>query len=58
MSGSKLSDVSFDAAATQAPPPADEALLGLTVHILVAGATFNLHTRKASAGSLARAKSE
>lgn len=28
-------------------------LLGLTVHILVAGATFNLHTRKASAGSLA-----
>ena len=33
-------------------------LLGLTVHILVAGATFNLHTRKASAGSLARAKSE
>ena len=33
-------------------------LLGLTVHILVAGATFNLHTRKASAGSLARSKSE
>ena len=33
-------------------------LLGLTVHILVAGATFNLHTRKASAGSLARPKSE
>lgn len=28
-------------------------LLGLTVHILVAGATFNLHTRKASSGSLA-----
>ena len=28
-------------------------LLGLTVHILVAGATFNLHTRKASAGALA-----
>lgn len=27
-------------------------LLGLTVHILVAGATFNLHTRKATAGSL------
>ena len=25
-------------------------LLGLTVHILVAGATFNLHTRQASAG--------
>jgi hypothetical protein len=27
------------------------------VHILVAGATFNLHTRKASAGSLALSKS-
>ena len=27
-------------------------LLGLTFHILVAGATFNLHTRKASAGAL------
>jgi len=27
-------------------------LLGLTVHILVAGATFNLHTRLASAGTL------
>lgn len=31
-------------------------LLGLKVHILVAGATFNLHTRQASAGSLARRK--
>jgi cyanophycinase len=31
-------------------------MLGLTLHILVAGATFNLHTRKASAGSLARTK--
>ena len=31
-------------------------LLGLRIHILVAGATFNLHTRIASAGSLARAK--
>jgi cyanophycinase len=27
-------------------------LLGLTVHILVRGATFNLHTRQASAGKL------
>jgi len=27
-------------------------LLGLTLHILVAGATFNLHTRKASANTL------
>ena len=32
-------------------------LLGLTVHILTAGATFNLHTRRASAGSLATRKS-
>ena len=31
-------------------------LLGLKVHILVAGATFNLHTRKASAGKLAKSK--
>lgn len=31
-------------------------LLGLKVHILVAGATFNLHTRRASAGRLAPAK--
>lgn len=29
-------------------------LIGLKVHILVRGATFNLHTRMASAGSLAR----
>jgi len=28
-------------------------LLGLRVHVLVAGATFNLHTREASAGRLA-----
>jgi len=32
-------------------------LLGLTVHILTAGATFNLHTRQASAGSLERPRS-
>ncbi|MEO8460638.1 MAG: cyanophycinase [Dokdonella sp.] len=31
-------------------------LLGLTIHILVAGATFNLHTRKASAGTLSPPK--
>jgi cyanophycinase len=31
-------------------------LLGLKVHILVAGATFNLQTRRASAGSLADSK--
>ncbi len=29
-------------------------LLGLRVHVLVAGATFNLHTREAAAGALAR----
>jgi cyanophycinase len=27
-------------------------MLGLTLHILTSGATFNLHTRKASAGRL------
>ncbi|MGO1072202.1 cyanophycinase [Lysobacter sp. CA199] len=32
-------------------------LLGLGVHILTKGATFNLNTRKASAGSLAASKS-
>ena len=31
-------------------------MLGLRLHVLVAGATFNLHTRVASAGSLAPAK--
>jgi cyanophycinase len=31
-------------------------MLGLKLHILVAGATFNLHTRTASAGTLTRAK--
>ncbi|MBX9929236.1 MAG: cyanophycinase [Gemmatimonadaceae bacterium] len=31
-------------------------LLGLTLHILVAGATFNLHTREAFAGALVRAR--
>jgi cyanophycinase len=31
-------------------------VLGLQVHVLVAGATFNMHTRVASAGSLLQAK--
>ena len=31
-------------------------MLGLRLHILVAGATFNLHTRLASAGTLVHAK--
>lgn len=31
-------------------------MLGITIHVLIAGAKFNLHTRKASAGSLTRTK--
>ena len=31
-------------------------VLGLRLHILVAGATFNMHTRVASAGTLAAVK--
>lgn len=31
-------------------------MLGLTVHVLTAGATFNLHTRQAAAGRLAHRK--
>ena len=31
-------------------------VLGLTVHVLTAGATFNLHTRRASAGALSISK--
>ena len=31
-------------------------MLGVTIHVLIAGAKFNLHTRKASAGSLTRTK--
>ena len=31
-------------------------MLGVAIHILIAGASFNLHTRKASAGSLATKK--
>jgi len=33
-------------------------MLGLKLHILVAGATFNLHTREASAGRLAQTKEQ
>lgn len=33
-------------------------MLGIIVHVLVAGATFNLHTRKASAGPLSVSKRE
>ncbi len=31
-------------------------MLGITIHVLIAGAKFNLHTRKASAGSLTRTR--
>jgi cyanophycinase len=31
-------------------------VLGLKLHVLVAGATFNLHTRAASAGTLRKSK--
>lgn len=31
-------------------------MLGMTLHVLIAGATFNLQTRRASAGTLATAK--
>ena len=31
-------------------------MLGIAIHVLIAGAKFNLHTRKASAGSLTRSK--
>jgi cyanophycinase len=31
-------------------------LLGMKLHILTQGATFNLHTRRADAGSLNQAK--
>ena len=32
-------------------------MLGITMHVLIRGATFNLHTREASAGTLAVGKS-
>ena len=40
----------------QAGPQDPVSMLGLTLHVLIRGATFNLHTRKASAGSLAGSK--
>jgi cyanophycinase len=40
----------------QAGPHDPVSVLGLTMHVLIRGATFNLHTRKASAGSLAVTK--
>lgn len=40
----------------EARPTEGVCLLGLTVHILVAGATYNLHTREASPGTLLTSK--
>ena len=49
------SDVSYSSmdSVTEGQPVC---MLGLRLHVLVAGATFNLHTRVASAGSLAPSK--
>jgi cyanophycinase len=49
------SDVSFTSmdSVTEGQPVC---MLGLRLHILVAGATFNLHTRVASAGALRQTK--
>jgi cyanophycinase len=49
---SELSYSSIDSVAEGQPA----CVLGLKLHVLVAGATFNLHTRAASAGSLRQSK--
>jgi cyanophycinase len=49
------SDVSYSSVA-EAGEGQPLCVLGLRLHILVAGATFNLHTRQASAGELVQAK--
>ena len=49
------SDVSFSSMDTVSEGQ-PVCLLGLTLHILVAGATFNLHTRQADAGTLSQPK--
>lgn len=41
----------------QAGPHDPVSVLGLTMHVLIRGATFNLHTRHASAGTLAAIRS-
>lgn len=41
----------------QAGPHDPVSMLGITMHVLIRGATFNLHTRDASAGTLAVGKS-
>ncbi len=40
----------------QAGPSDPVSMLGITLHVLIRGATFNLHTRAASAGTLAASK--
>ena len=50
--GSELSYSSIDAIEEGQPV----CLLGLRLHVLVAGATYNLHTRLASAGTLANTR--
>lgn len=50
---SKLKFSSMDRAGVDDPV----SMLGLTMHVLIRGATFNLHTRDASAGTLAVGKS-
>jgi cyanophycinase len=49
------SDVSYSSVA-EAVEGEPVCVLGLRLHILIAGATFNLHTRQASAGGLVQAK--
>jgi cyanophycinase len=49
------SEVSFSSA-SEVVEGQPMCMLGLKLHILVAGATFNLHTRQASAGGLVQAK--
>jgi cyanophycinase len=49
---SKVSFSSVDSASEGQPI----CILGLVVHVLTAGATFNLHTRQATMGSLAPAR--
>jgi cyanophycinase len=50
---SRLKFSSMDRAGADDPV----SMLGLTLHVLIRGATFNLHTREASAGTLAVNKS-
>jgi cyanophycinase len=40
----------------RAGPRDPVSMLGVVLHVLIQGATFNLHTRRASAGTLARGK--